>query len=68
MVFQVKELVELSPFSKTTFFARFAEIKAKRKIKKIGSFIPQSEAEKIAKELGFYEELTKFIETKSRKA
>ena len=68
MVFQVKELVEISPFSKTTFFLRFAEIKKKRKIKKIGGFIPQSEAEKIANQLGFYDELKKYIETKSRKA
>lgn len=68
MVFLTKELIQLAPFGRSAFFNRLAEIKTKREIKKIGGFLPQDEAEYIAKELGFLNELQNYIKKKSKAA
>lgn len=68
MVFLTKELITLSPFGRTAFFNHLGAIKKKREIKKVGRFLPQDEAEYIAKELGFLTELQNYIKKKTKAA
>lgn len=66
MVFLAKELIQVAPFSKNTFFRRVNELKAKKEIKTNGNFYNEDQAEKIASLLGFLDEFKKFAEKKKK--
>lgn len=60
MVFLAKELIEIAPFSKSTFVRRLSELDIQKK----GNYYRESEAEKIADQLGYLEEWKEFVKQK----
>lgn len=66
MVYLAKELIQVAPFSKNTFYRRVSELKKKKEVKTHGNFYNESEAEKIAAALGFLDEFKKLVEQKKK--
>lgn len=60
MVFLAKELIDVAPFSKATFFRRLGEMNIQKK----GNYYRESEAETIASELGYLDEWREFVNKK----
>lgn len=69
MVFLAKDLIQVAPFSKNTFFRRINELKEQNRIKppSVGIYYNESEAENIAKELGYHSEWLEFVQQKKTK-
>ena len=62
MVFLAKELIDVAPFSKNTFYRRLSELDVQKK----GNYYRESEAEKIADQLGYLDEWKQFVNDKKK--
>lgn len=58
-----KQIIDASPFSRSTFFRRKEQLKIE--IKSNGNFINLQEARNVAKKMGFPEEFEQYIKTLS---
>lgn len=58
-----KDLIQIAPYSRTTYFTKLREFKEKKKFKKklTGNYLTIEEAEQIAIHLGFENEFKKYL-------
>ncbi len=65
MLLLSKQLVDIAPYSRTTYFKKLAQYKKKAKFKKKldGNFLTVEEAQAIASNLGFEKEFIEFLKT-----
>ena len=68
MLFYAKDLIEIAPFGRDTYFRRMRELKEdkKFKLKLSGNYIAEEDAEKIADKLGFLEEWRAFVQKQKK--